>query len=268
MQEQLFGIAQLAITLLLGLVGGLALAHLLLKGRSRAAIAAANGESQLQIVRLTERMSSANNEITRQQMQIRKLDAKAGGCATQLDASKALCAQLEERASRVPSLESQVFSLQARMQEESTRASTLAEQAARMPELQQGQQNAVVEIQELNKQIADLREKWAASESKAEVLRESIERSETERSELSAKRDHLLQEQETLRSKLAELGTVLTAEREQTTEKLALLDKAKEQLSDTFKSLAGEILEEKSIRFTEQNKTNIAQILEPLGIRT
>ena len=267
MQEQLFGMAPLAITLLLGIVGGAALARLLLKGRIRAAIAAANGDSQLEIVRLTERISSANNEIARQQVQIRELDAKAAGSVAQLDTSKALCAQLEERASRVPSLESQVSSLQVRTQEESTRASTLAEQAARVPELQQSQQNAFVEIQQLNKQIADLREKWGASESKAEVLRETIERSEAERAELSAKRDHLLQEQETLRTKLAELGTVLSAEREQTTEKLALLDKAKEQLSDTFKSLASEILEEKSIRFTDQNKTNIGQILEPLGVR-
>src|SRR6266498_3293555 len=267
MQEQLFRMAPLAITLLLGTVGGVALASLLLKGRIRAAIAAATGESQLEIVRLTERISSANNEIARQQTQIRELDAKAAGSVAQLDASKALCAQLEERASRVPSLESQVSCLHVRTQEESTRASALAEQAARMPELQQSQQNAIVEIQQLNKQIADLREKWGASESKAEVLRESIERSEAERAELSAKRDQLLQEQETLRTKLVEVGTVLTAEREQTTEKLALLDKAKEQLSDTFKSLASEILEEKSIRFTEQNKTNIGQILEPLGIR-
>jgi hypothetical protein len=52
-KEQLFGIAPLAFTLLLGLVGGVALAHLLLKGSIRAATAAANGESQLEIVRLS-----------------------------------------------------------------------------------------------------------------------------------------------------------------------------------------------------------------------
>ena len=100
-----------------------------------------------------------------------------------------------------------------------------------------------------------------------ETQRKSIERGETERAELSAKRDQLLEEQEGLRTKLAELTTVLAAEREQTTEKLALLDKAKEQLADAFKSLANDILEEKSVRFTEQNKTNIGQILEPLGTR-
>ncbi len=195
------------------------------------------------------------------------METKLAESDAELNASKEHCAQLAERASRIPSLENQVSSLQTRFEEEGTRASTLAEQAALLPELRQSQQNALVEAQQLNEQFADLREKWGASESKVETQRKLIERGETERAELSAKRDQLLQEQEGLRTKLAELTTVLAAEREQVAEKLALLDKAKEQLADTFKSLANDILEEKSIRFTEQNKTNIGQILEPLGTR-
>lgn len=267
MEQQLSGMVPLAIALLLGIVGGTILARLALKHRIQAATIEARSDSQLEIARLTERVSSVNCEASRQQAQIGELEAKLAESVGQLDASKAQCAQLAERASRISSLESQVSSLQTRVQEESTRASTLAEQAARVPELQQSWQNALLEIQQLNKQLADLREKWGASESKVETQRKSIESSEAEKAELSARRDHLLQEQQALRTKLAELSTVLAAEREQTTEKLALLDKAKEQLSDTFKSLASEIFEEKSIRFTEQNKTNIGQILEPLGIR-
>ncbi|MGD0466822.1 MAG: DNA recombination protein RmuC [Terriglobales bacterium] len=267
MVQQLSGMIPLAVALLLGIVGGTIFSRLALKHRIQTATIEAKSDSQLEIARLTERVSSVNSEVARQQAQIGDLEAKLAKSVGQLDASKAQCAQLAERASRIPSLESQVSSLQTRVQQESARASSLAEQAARVPELQQSQQNALLEIQQLNKQTADLREKWGASESKAEVQRKAIERAEAERAELSAKRDHLLQEQEALRTKLAELSTVLAAEREQTTEKLALLDKAKEQLSDTFKSLASEILEEKSIRFTEQNKTNIGQILEPLGIR-
>jgi len=267
MEQQLSGMVPLAVALLFGLFGGAILADLVLKRRIQTATIEARSDSQLEIARLTERVSSFNSESSRQQEQIRELGTKLSESDAEFNASKEHCAQLAERASRIPSLENQVSSLQTRVEEEGTRASTLAEQAALLPELRQSQQNALVETQQLNKQLADLREKWGASESKVETQRKLIERGETERAELSAKRDQLLQEQEGLRTKLAELTTVLAAEREQATEKLALLDKAKEQLADTFKSLANDILEEKSIRFTEQNKTNIGQILEPLGTR-
>ncbi|ACS79442.1 DNA recombination protein RmuC [Maridesulfovibrio salexigens] len=59
----------------------------------------------------------------------------------------------------------------------------------------------------------------------------------------------------------------LDNEKKQGQEKLTLLQEAKEELSDKFKSLAGEILEEKSKKFTDQNATNIKQILAPLGVK-
>jgi DNA recombination protein RmuC len=63
---------------------------------------------------------------------------------------------------------------------------------------------------------------------------------------------------------LAGATTELRKEREQGVEKLALLNEAREQLTNQFKALAGEILEEKSRRFTEQNERNIGQLLDPL----
>jgi|SRR5271157_4234930 len=267
MQQGLSGMLPLAIALVLGVIGGATLASLLLKPRIRTAIAEATSDSQLEIARLTERVSSVSGETARQQEQIRELEGKLTESGVQLDSSKAQCAQLAERASRIPSLEGQVSSLQVRLEEESTRASTLAEQAARVPELQQSQRDASAEVQQLNRQIADLREKWGASESTVEAQRKAIEQFAGDKAELTAKHDQLLQEQGELRAKLTELSTVLASEREQAAENLAFLDRAKELLSDTFKSLASEIFEDKSIRFTEQNKTNIGQILEPLGIR-
>jgi DNA recombination protein RmuC len=56
----------------------------------------------------------------------------------------------------------------------------------------------------------------------------------------------------------------LDAEQKQTEEKLKLLYEAREALSSQFKSLANDILEEKTKRFTEQNQTNLGQLLEPL----
>jgi DNA recombination protein RmuC len=60
------------------------------------------------------------------------------------------------------------------------------------------------------------------------------------------------------------METQLAEERRQSTEKLALLNEAREELSYHFKALAGDILEEKSKRFTEQNRENIGQLLLPL----
>ncbi len=58
--------------------------------------------------------------------------------------------------------------------------------------------------------------------------------------------------------------TQLVDEQRQSAEKLALLIQARDELSYHFKALAGEILEEKSRRFTEQNRENIGQLLLPL----
>lgn len=59
----------------------------------------------------------------------------------------------------------------------------------------------------------------------------------------------------------------LKAERDASAEKLSLLERARESLSDQFKALAGEILESNSRRFAEQNQNNLSNILEPLRER-
>ncbi|WP_215782468.1 DNA recombination protein RmuC [Paludibacterium sp. B53371] len=66
---------------------------------------------------------------------------------------------------------------------------------------------------------------------------------------------------------LASLQTALQQERRQHEEKLALLNEAKDTLSLQFKTLANDILEEKTRRFTEQNKENIGNLLTPLAER-
>lgn len=63
---------------------------------------------------------------------------------------------------------------------------------------------------------------------------------------------------------LASLRSELEAERRQSEEKLALLTAARQTLSDQFKSLASEILDEKTRKFTEQNQSNLQHLLQPL----
>lgn len=74
-------------------------------------------------------------------------------------------------------------------------------------------------------------------------------------------------EQQRLSNQVAELSSVLAAERSQNEEKLQLLRNAEEQLSTRFKILASEILEDKTKHFTEQNQTNLNQLLEPFKVK-
>ncbi|MDP4589763.1 MAG: DNA recombination protein RmuC [Burkholderiaceae bacterium] len=71
----------------------------------------------------------------------------------------------------------------------------------------------------------------------------------------------------TLTTQLSTLQKEHDLQQKHAQDQLQLLSDAKQALSDQFKSLANDILEEKSKRFTEQNQTNIGQLLDPLRQR-
>lgn len=77
-------------------------------------------------------------------------------------------------------------------------------------------------------------------------------------------RQALLVEQQRLASELAGTLMELRKEKENSQEKLNVLNDARDQLTHQFRSLANDILEEKSQRFAEQNKTSLDQLLLPL----
>lgn len=70
-----------------------------------------------------------------------------------------------------------------------------------------------------------------------------------------------------IRVENSRLSTQLQHEREAFEEKLVLLNEARTSLTDQFKSLANDILEEKSKRFSEQNQASLIQLLNPLHER-
>jgi DNA recombination protein RmuC len=65
----------------------------------------------------------------------------------------------------------------------------------------------------------------------------------------------------------AALSATLDAERASQEEKLALWDDARDRMSHQFRTMADEILEEKSRRFAEQNRTSLGHLLDPLKTR-
>lgn len=66
---------------------------------------------------------------------------------------------------------------------------------------------------------------------------------------------------------VAGLRAELAAERSHGAERLQLLMQAREELALQFKTLANDILEEKSRRFTEHNRISLEPLLEPLRTR-
>ncbi|HEY3989008.1 MAG TPA: DNA recombination protein RmuC [Acidobacteriaceae bacterium] len=82
-----------------------------------------------------------------------------------------------------------------------------------------------------------------------------------------SRRSAMAEEAARLRAQTAALEATLAAERAGQEEKLALLDDARDRMSNQFRALANDILEEKSRRFTEQNQTNLGQLLDPLKTR-
>jgi len=103
------------------------------------------------------------------------------------------------------------------------------------------------------------------------VLQARLEAEQQNSARLEQRLAELKQESQTrqeqisqLKSDIARLETQLSEERKQSEEKLKLLDEAKTRLNTEFENLANKILEEKSKKFTEQNRENIDRVLNPL----
>jgi DNA recombination protein RmuC len=157
--------------------------------------------------------------------------------------------------------------LQAKLQEETNRNATLAEQVAYLPESLEKITKLEAEQTQINQVLANHREKIGASETTINHQVEQIKRLGQEKDNLTLSKTELTQHQQELMAKVAELTMQLESERALSGEKIELLNEAKAQLTDQFKTLANDILEEKSKRFTEQNQTNIEQVLSPLKIK-
>lgn len=116
-------------------------------------------------------------------------------------------------------------------------------------------------------QLDESRDERAQLAERASRQAEQLATIQNEKETQAALRDQLMAAQQRLSNQVVELTTTLESERTQNGEKIELLKNAEEQLSNRFKTLASEILEDKTKRFTEQNQTNLNQLLEPLKVK-
>lgn len=179
-----------------------------------------------------------------------------------------------ERAARVPQLEQQQRAAQeqlARTQAEVTRLSVEAAQRgqkaeaaeARLRESEAALQRASAEARTLAADLQSVKEARAALDARAQ----RIEPLEQALRDAKTNADAAIAAAANAKEELAQLRATLDAERAQIPQQLARLQEAREELSNHFKALAAEILEEKGKSFSESNQTNIGNLLNPLRER-
>ncbi len=259
---------QALIPLIIGLALGLGLgaiaAWLVTRMSTEMAMSQVKNEAQVEVARLTEKLSASTEESNEMRRRLEAAENKSIDLRGQLEKLGDDRARLDERANRVPGLESQLTQNSAELQKQTSCAAGLEEQAARLPVLEESLQLATRDNEQIKVQLADMREKLGGADSTMRSQQDRIAGLEADLALVTSRREQLLVDQEQLKTQIAQLTTSIEAERHQAGEKLALLSEAREQLTASFKSLANEILEEKSARFTEENKISIGQILDPL----
>ncbi|WP_233160554.1 DNA recombination protein RmuC [Aquitalea sp. ASV11] len=123
------------------------------------------------------------------------------------------------------------------------------------------------ELNDLRAQLAEAQQQtavhWASKQEQARQLEQTRNDWQRQGQQLQQQAQELVR----LSNREQELQTMLQMERQQAAEKLALLTEAKETLSNQFKALANDILEEKSKRFAEQNQQSLGAMLVPLHER-
>ncbi len=176
----------------------------------------------------------------------------------------AALAWLLARAGAARALEAARAELGAQLSAAQLERAQLQERSARIPELQSRVEELETQRDRLHRDSAQLREDIGRSQAELDKEQQALQRLRIEFEQLERERDALSGDLGRRTVELGRLNTQLDAERSQAQEKIAQLRDVRDELSHQFKNLANEILEEKSRRFTEQNRSHLGQLLDPL----
>lgn len=198
------------------------------------------------------------------QQEILRLATSEAEKAQSLQSASARLAAIEQT---LADTERDLATASTALQQSNERRATLESEITHIPILEGRLIDTERLLAETGQQGADLRE--ASGRINAELKAQCDARAvlHTDWQHEKSQREQAVTRVNQLTTELAELHTRFAAERSQAEDKLNLLLEAKEALTNQFKSLANDILEEKAKRFTEQNQTNIGQLLDPLKER-
>ena len=218
--------------LVLGVLGGGVATWLIMRGKI--ALAGQQGRSAGDVERasLSEKLNSATMELTTASSRWTAGEERLEALRLELATQGREIAQLTERADRLAVVERE----------------------------RKGFQD---EAERLKAELSSCREANGSLNADKVSKEKRINELLADHQRLSASLDEVQDDRAAKAATIAELTTTLEAERNQTKKDLAALNEAREQMTNQFKALAADILEEKTKKFTEQNKTNLAQLLDP-----
>mgnify|MGYP003083732748 CR=1 FL=1 len=193
---------------------------------------------------LRGRLNTAENELAAANVHARRLSELQDELAAGRSTANELHGQIRELDSRRAALEAQVRHL-----------AVQADESGR-----------------LKTESAALRQELADARVQNERLATQAEESSALKNSYAAELGRLKTDCAALQKELADarvqnrhLATRIEQEQQAQQEKLALLDEARDALGSRFQNLANQILEEKSRRFSEQNREQLGILLNPLS---
>jgi len=142
----------------------------------------------------------------------------------------------------------------------------------RLAEAAERQQQLLRELAAAKQQSAAEQEEAQSWQTRAVAAEQSKQHLDRSLAEAAERQQQLQQRYETARQELAasrlqheRVQTQIEQQQQAHAEQIALLNQARQNLGEQFQNLANQILEEKSRRFSEQNRQELDQLLNPLS---
>jgi len=202
--------------------------------------------------------------------QARRRELLAAAASEASRASTALQVELsatKERASRAADLERELAATLQLLNSANERKAALESEVLRLPDLESRHGQAADALAQAAGAAVELRESNSRLSAELAAEQENLSALSSRFEETQTRFETQQRQANSLAVQVAQLQNSLESERNVSQEKLALLLDAKTALTDQFKTLANEILEEKSKRFTEQNQSNLGVLLDPLKLK-
>ena len=198
----------------------------------------------------------------------------------QLTLQQQVCQQNEQQlghtAQSLADSQQQLSAARQAAQDYQTRAAA-AEQSVqhftnRLTEAAERQQQLLRELAAAKQQSAAGQEEAQSWQTRAVAAEQSKQHLDRSLAEAAERQQQLQQRYETARQELAasrlqheRVQTQIEQQQQAHAEQIALLNQARQNLGEQFQNLANQILEEKSRRFSEQNRQELDQLLNPLS---
>ena len=256
---------------LVGAGAGFGVSLILSRGRGQSAEVEARRAVSEEIALLKEKekqLPGLESALREAQGEVNRLKVAQAGDA---EAVRRLDQSLEEVRSRLAEETKKKEALQA--SESALNAEVLSLRTS-LQESRKGAEEKGVLVGELQGQIKDVRDDLArlqvehAGESgMIKGLTKELDETRSRLAEESKKKEALQASESSLNGELLSLKTFLAESKKAYDEKMALLMEARETLSTQFKTLASEILEEKSQKFSQQNQEALNGLLDPVKLK-